>query len=243
MIAAAREATAYAMNHQVSIKHLHFFADNTSAIQNIFKAAPTAGQQRSERFRIRGNERADKLAKAATQLRGPEWATGTHALRLAKAMAIDNSKRDWKWVPPSRQYAPADCSPPSMKPPPHFFSLDRHTYGLIIQAQTGHAFMGEYYATNVLSNETSCPCGAALQTRAHILCDCSRYDEYRHILDEAVPSGHIFDIIGTPNGITALASLITVSGTFTKMGNPHKDAVIEQSLDAACEAPDLGDPE
>ncbi|KAF8573960.1 hypothetical protein K439DRAFT_1297246, partial [Ramaria rubella] len=70
------------------------------------------------------------------------------------------------------------------------------TYGLVIQARTGHAFTGEYYATNVPSNETGCPCGAALQTRLHILRNCPRHSEYRHILDEAVPSGHIADILG-----------------------------------------------
>ncbi|KAF8586394.1 hypothetical protein K439DRAFT_1273066, partial [Ramaria rubella] len=34
---AAREAVAFAMNHHVSIKHIHFYADNNSAIQNIFE--------------------------------------------------------------------------------------------------------------------------------------------------------------------------------------------------------------
>ncbi|KAF8588030.1 hypothetical protein K439DRAFT_1294521, partial [Ramaria rubella] len=37
---AAREAVAFAMNQSVFIKHLHIFADNTSALQNIFDAAP-----------------------------------------------------------------------------------------------------------------------------------------------------------------------------------------------------------
>jgi hypothetical protein len=48
---AAKEALVYAMNHP-TIKHLHFYADNTSAIQNIFVAKPTAGYHRSETFRI-----------------------------------------------------------------------------------------------------------------------------------------------------------------------------------------------
>ncbi|KAF8583012.1 hypothetical protein K439DRAFT_1297436, partial [Ramaria rubella] len=37
---AAESAVTYATNHRVPIKHLHFFADNTSAIQNIFEAKP-----------------------------------------------------------------------------------------------------------------------------------------------------------------------------------------------------------
>ncbi|KAF8578450.1 hypothetical protein K439DRAFT_1278590, partial [Ramaria rubella] len=37
---AARAAVAFSMNHQVSIKHIHLYADNTSAIQKIFEAKP-----------------------------------------------------------------------------------------------------------------------------------------------------------------------------------------------------------
>jgi hypothetical protein len=48
---AAREAVAYAMNSKVSITHLPFYTDNTSAIQNIFEMLPRAGQERSARFR------------------------------------------------------------------------------------------------------------------------------------------------------------------------------------------------
>ncbi|KAF8591330.1 hypothetical protein K439DRAFT_1263405, partial [Ramaria rubella] len=93
-------------------------------------------------------------------------------------------------------------------------------YGLVIQARTGHTFTGEYYSTNVPTNETCCPCGAALQTRTHILCTCPRYDKHRHILDTAVPSGHIADILGMPEGINALVNFITASGAFTKTGEP-----------------------
>ncbi|KAF8588031.1 hypothetical protein K439DRAFT_1336262, partial [Ramaria rubella] len=119
----------------------------------------------------------------------------------------------------------------------------------------GHAFTGKYYTTNVPENETGCPCGATLQTWAHILQECPRYDEHRHILKDAVArpdtefkvfptdNVHIADILGTPNGITALASFIEASGAFTKTGSPPKEAVIEQTLDAALEASDAGDPE
>ncbi|KAF8581097.1 hypothetical protein K439DRAFT_1355149, partial [Ramaria rubella] len=81
-------------------------------------------------------------------------------------------------------------------------------HGLVVQSRTGHAFMGEYYATSVPANETGYPCGVTLQTQAHILQECPRYDEHRHILEDAVPNGHIADILGTPNGITALASFL-----------------------------------
>ncbi|KAF8578514.1 hypothetical protein K439DRAFT_1648775 [Ramaria rubella] len=198
------------MNHHVSIKHIHFYADNNSAIQNIFEAKTKAGQEQSARFRetviafldadpthtvevtwspghegTQGNKRADVLAKAATQLRGPEWTLVTHALRIAKAASIDSWRREWACVPPSGRFAPADQSPPANKPPPHFFNLERHTYGL---------------------------------TRAHILQDCPRYNTHRHILDAVVPNGRIADILGMKEGIAALADFIEASGTFTKTG-------------------------
>ncbi|KAF8578451.1 hypothetical protein K439DRAFT_1280387, partial [Ramaria rubella] len=91
-------------------------------------------------------------------------------------------------------------------------------YGLVTQACTGHAFTSEYYATNVPSNDIGCPCSEANQTRKHILQDCPRYDEHCHILNLAVPNGHIADIFGTKVGITALAEFIEASGAFTKTG-------------------------
>ncbi|KAF8587536.1 hypothetical protein K439DRAFT_1337999 [Ramaria rubella] len=241
-----------------------------SAIQNIFEAAPIAGQDYSTRFResiiafldadpthtveiawspghegIRGNERADKLAKAATQLRGSNQTTGTHALHLAKTKVIDNWRREWKCTPPSGHYAIADHRPPSLKPPPHFLSLDCRIYGLVTQARTGHAFTGEYYATSVPSNDVRCPCGEAgqaLQTRTHIIRDCPRHDRHRHHLESAIPNGHIADILGTPEGIFALANFIKASGAFTKTGEPPPQTpLIEQTLDEALENLDAGE--
>ncbi|KAF8586395.1 hypothetical protein K439DRAFT_1341148, partial [Ramaria rubella] len=84
----------------------------------------------------------------------------------------------------------------------------------------GHAFTGEYYATNVPDNDRGCPCSAAIQTRAHILQDCTRYNTHRHILDAVVPNGRIADILGTKEGIAALADFIEASGAFTKTGEP-----------------------
>ncbi|KAF8573705.1 hypothetical protein K439DRAFT_1269206, partial [Ramaria rubella] len=91
-------------------------------------------------------------------------------------------------------------------------------YGLVTQARTGHAFTGEYYETNIPSNDIGCPCGATRQTRAHILQDCPRYDDYRHILQTAVPTEHVADILSTRDGIAALAEFIKASGVFTKTG-------------------------
>ncbi|KAF8577362.1 hypothetical protein K439DRAFT_1286778, partial [Ramaria rubella] len=60
------------------------------------------------------------------------------------------------------------------------------------------------------------------QTRAHILRDYPRYDDYRHILQTAVllTTGHIADILGTKDDITALAEFIQACGAVTKTGKP-----------------------
>ncbi|KAF8583294.1 hypothetical protein K439DRAFT_1348946, partial [Ramaria rubella] len=113
-------------------------------------------------------------------------------------------------------------------------------YGLVTQARMGHAFTGEYYETNVPSNDIGCPCGTAKQTREHILRDCPRYDAYRHILQMAVPSGHIPDILGTKEGITALAEFIEASGAFTKTGEPPKP-LEEEDNRAAPEDPNAAE--
>ncbi|KAJ7670673.1 hypothetical protein DFH06DRAFT_980915 [Mycena polygramma] len=64
-------------------------------------------------------------------------------------------------------------------------------------------------------------CGAGFETRAHILQECPRYDEYRDILRKASPTIHLPDILGTKNGIAALADFIEKSGAFTKTGTPR----------------------
>ena len=90
---AARDATAYLKeHHDIRIRHLHFFADNTSAVSAIFEVKTTTAQGYSHTFRelatafldahpentvtvewtpgykgITGNEMADELAKEAAE--------------------------------------------------------------------------------------------------------------------------------------------------------------------------------
>ncbi len=99
---------------------------------------------------------------------------------------------------------------------PHFLSLPRGVYGRLTQCRTGHAFVGEYYDKFVPSEDTSCPCGERLQTRAHVLRDCPRYVEHRHILRDAVPDLGLADIFGTKEGIGALGKFLASTDAFQK---------------------------
>ncbi|KAH7332562.1 hypothetical protein B0J17DRAFT_579867, partial [Rhizoctonia solani] len=55
-----------------------------------------------------------------------------------------------------------------------------------------HAFIGKYYCQFVPSESPECPCGEVpIQTRDHILIDCSLYDGARMHLRRASRSLYI----------------------------------------------------
>ncbi|EPS97143.1 hypothetical protein FOMPIDRAFT_27216, partial [Fomitopsis schrenkii] len=91
-------------------------------------------------------------------------------------------------------------------------------FGRVVQCRTGHGFTGEYYRSHVPTEPDDCPCGAPFQTRRHILQDCPRYEPTRHILRAASAQIDLPTILGTEDGINALAEFIEQSGAFTKTG-------------------------
>ena len=229
-----------------TVTHLHFFADNSAAVERILDPQPGASQRFAVEFcslaaeflardashevsvswvpshvGIPGNERADELAKEAAQLPGPSQATYSNLRRRAKEKMMVDWRKEWDENSPRGLYARASHGPPSRKPPPHFRSLPRRIYGLVTQCRLGHAFMGEYYQRHVPSEDVDCPCGCALQTRDHILRDCPRYNSHRHLISD--PRQGTVDthaLLSTREGITALSKFIAASGAFTKAGEP-----------------------
>ena len=126
-------------------------------------------------------------------------------------------------------FAAADYFPPKLTPQPHFANItNRRVYGLVTQCRTGHAFIGEYYARFVPTEDTVCTCGAPLQTRKHILLECPRYADARRItLARVATPPTVNDILGTQDGIHALAKFIAKTGAFSKTGDacvadPHE---------------------
>ncbi|GBE87945.1 hypothetical protein SCP_1201710 [Sparassis crispa] len=251
---AARDATHYIHTTNHAVQHLHFYADNTSAISTIFEPKTGPGQGHGRIFRqtitefldanpentveiawspghkgIIGNERADKLAKQATKIvDGTFTTTRAHALRRANEKAFERWTAEWKKTAPTGRFASANRLPPQTHPRKPFTDLPREVFGRLVQCRTGHAFLGEYYAQFVPSETVDCPCGAHFQTRKHILQDCPRYNNYRHILREASKTIDIPTILGTTAGIAALGCFLQESGALTKTGVKRKEAKIAQ---------------
>ncbi|KAJ7471919.1 hypothetical protein FB451DRAFT_1251417 [Mycena latifolia] len=115
----------------------------------------------------------------------------------------------------------ANRFPPSLRPTPHFRTLKREIFGRVTQCRTGHGYTGEYYSTFVPSEDIDCPCGEAFQTREHLLRECTLYENQRHILEKVSRDVSLPEILGTKEGITALAEFLDKSGAFTKTGEPR----------------------
>ncbi|KAF7373478.1 Reverse transcriptase from mobile element jockey protein [Mycena sanguinolenta] len=233
-----------------SIHHLHFFADNTAALATICDPKPRAGQTYAHKFHgimcafldkdpantvevawspghcdILGNERADELAKAGIKLATTNRGTRSYALRKSKERVLKVWKKEWKKSPKTGHYAIANRFPPALKPTKHFKELSgkREVFGRLMQCRTGHGFFGEYYNRFVFSESVDCECGEAFQTREHLLCECPRYEDQRHVLRETSRDLSLPEILGTKDGIAALAKFLEASGAFTKTGKPRRE--------------------
>ena len=119
---------------------------------------------------IEGNDRADALAKEATDL---EPARETTTLAKLYQQLREEMKSKWitEWAnkPMTGPYAIADRIPPSLAGPHTFRTLDRNTLGLVTQERTGYGHFGEYYITHNIQEPSECPCGAETQMHDHVL--------------------------------------------------------------------------
>ncbi|KZT71019.1 hypothetical protein DAEQUDRAFT_683813, partial [Daedalea quercina L-15889] len=132
------------------------------------------------------------------------------------------------------------------KPRKHFLNLPREVLGRVLQCRTGHGFIGEYYRSFVPTEQVDCPCGAPCQTRQHVLQDCPRHEPYRDILREVSKTIDLPTVLGTEDGIAALAQFLEKSGAFTKTGEPretNQEAEVEEDGDTADEEPGEGNDE
>jgi ribonuclease HI len=248
LMMAANRATAYIHDHP-SISSVHFFTDCSSALSAIHKPKAEAGQHYAATFcqtisrlltehpelkvnlawcpshsGIRGNERADTLAKSATALarNSPIGTTRTNALRRTKVHAVKMWKREWRKSALTGRFAIANRLPPSLKPTHHFTNLkgNRELFGRTLQCRTGHAYTGEFRQQFSLEGQYECSCGENTETREHILRDCPRYNLSRHLLEKASPDIVLPTILGTKTGISALSEFLRKSGAFSRSGGP-----------------------
>ena len=180
---------------------------------------------------IPGNDRADELAKEATSLERqiPFNVTHSNARRRAKRSTLLLWQQEWRRAPRVGRFAIANRIKPSLSPTSHFVNLksNREAFGRLLQCRTGHSYTGEFRQSFIpLSPEpTSCPCNNdLLETRTHIIVDCPRYNYHRGILTKASRSLYLPILLGSKEGISALAEFIVKSGAFSRTGRtstPH----------------------
>ena len=171
---------------------------------------------------IPGNDRADELAKEATQLAwsAPIGTSRAFALRRAKATTQAAWIRDWQKAPRKGRFAIANRIPPSLNPTKHFTELQnqREVFGCLVQCRTGHAYTGEFRRQFFPEKSVDCECGELLQTREHIIRSCDRYETQRTKLVTEHSEIALPELLGTPRGIAALSEFIRGSGAFTFTG-------------------------
>lgn len=130
----------------------HFFVDNSAAAGANFDPKPQPGQLYAAKFhrkmarfldndptrtieiawcpshcKIDGNDRADELAKEATQLAWNTPISTSRAFALLRAKASTQSAwvRDWQRAPRKGRYAISNRIPPSLNPHQTFYRIKR----------------------------------------------------------------------------------------------------------------------
>ncbi|KAJ3516558.1 hypothetical protein NMY22_g14182 [Coprinellus aureogranulatus] len=236
-------ATNFSKNNPL-ITSIHFFVDNVLAASTIFNPRPTGGQRYAHSFYrlatrfldankenkisvrwcpshcgVRGNERADRLAKQATSLPSYTTTTRTNAIRRAKLAAQKEWAKEWRSSPQQGWFAVSDRMAPSLKPTKHARRLanQRELYGRIVQTRTGHAYTGEFRRRFALEGPYVCPCdNASLETREHILIHCPRFERWRARLQKASREIVLSEILGTDKGLKALEVFLRHSDAFKR---------------------------
>jgi ribonuclease HI len=235
------------------ITHWQFFSDSSASIQSIFNTSPKPGQLYCSNFYrktvefldadpshtveiawtpshtgIEGNERADELAKAGTELASEAaWnRSRSNAIRMNKKRSEMEWQKQWADRSVFGRFAIANQIPPSLKPTERLKKTKREVFGRLVQCRTGHAHLGEYYSKFVPTKNIDCPCGEEFQTREHVLRACPWYEQHRHILRKVSADISLSDILGTEKGISALIDFLDITGAFTRDGmkrNPPQD--------------------
>ncbi|KAG6872635.1 hypothetical protein C0995_008066, partial [Termitomyces sp. Mi166 len=76
----------------------------------------------------------------------------------------------------------------------------------------------EYYARFIPDETTRCFCGIRFQTREHVIKECPKYGEHRHILEDADAQMELGVLLGSKKGLEAMAKFLAKTGAFHQDG-------------------------
>ena len=167
--------------------------------------------------KIRGNEKADTLAKGGSSLPSeyPFSASSAYVGNSNKKRLLNDWQTRWAHVPSHNrptEYSVCNVNPPFLRLSKPFKTLPRKSFSRLIQCRTGHAFIGQYYKRFVPDESEACRCGERLETRNHIFQECPLYDEWRDLLLDSEDEPNIADLFGTEEGSQRTAKFIDWSG-------------------------------
>ena len=225
-------------------------ADSQAALRGITSTAPSSGQFRAIQLDtlIRralpscphlavlnlwtpahigtvGNELADAAAKEATNLE-PDPSTFislTSTRRLINSQVLSEWDEVWKRSKTGSALRQIDKSPPSLNPIPLYSSstIARKTSSIISQLRTGPSHLNAYRFKSGFVPSPACEaCGAAYETRAHFLLECSAWEPLRRTLHSAAKEAglfgplHVLSLLCEPKLLRAVAAFIEATGRF-----------------------------
>lgn len=140
----------------------------------------------------------------------------TNTKRRSKEKVLEKWEGDWQRTSPLGGFMIANRLKPRWKLREHVAHTLREVFSRLMQCQTKHAFLGEYYARFIPDKTTRCTCSMRFQMQKHVIKKCPKYKEHRHILEEADVQLELGILLGTKIGLEAMAKFLARTGAFTK---------------------------
>ena len=236
-------------------KTISLYIDNQAVIMALTGQRPSAGQHLIKALRtaanrlpanlniawisshseVKGNEAADKLAKAAAQGRSSRMTDLPHILRSPLPVSASAVKQDfvsklkvlwqkvWDDSPRKDRFSRVDADFPFNKFRKSLFKLTRKQASLIMQLRTGHVALN-YHLKRIGKVEsdkcTKCQLGPnqiqVPETINHFLFECRAYDEARLALVAKIGRNRlsVSKISKSTDRIKALVTYINQTGRF-----------------------------
>ena len=189
----------------------------------------------SSHSEVKGNEAADKIAKAAARGRSSRGEELPHLLRSPLPISVSATKQEfqanlnrrwlkiWTESPRKGRFSRIDPNFPFIKFRKKLFSLSRKQSSLIMQLRTGHIPLNFYLKRIGKIDSDKCSRCAEdpinlqiVETVGHFLFECQSYDEERDELIEKIGRSQLSlaKIMKNTDNIKALATFVNRTGRF-----------------------------